>query len=198
MNHPWLSLVILCWLGGMVSPSISEETSTLLVAAESTKANIKASPKFDDRVFVYSAEPLSASILEHAPGSEELLLDVGAKDSVRFGHVFQIVESTSNKWVGFVKVLELEAERSVAKLVSLDKDQAKRSLKNFKAICTEPNAKPNEIIIECRFGKDVWQTESFENKLIRGLLENCGKNVQIRILQENTIHVEDHASEKDG
>jgi hypothetical protein len=194
MNNYWLAMVAFCWLGGMVARSDGEETSSLLSAPKSAKTNITSSPKFDDRVFVYCAEPVSASILEHDAGNQELSLNVGARDGVRFGHAFQIVEPTSKKWIGVAKVMELGVDRSVAILISLEKEAATSSIKGFTAVCTEPKAKSNETIIECRFGKDVWQTESFENKLIRGLLENCGKNVQIRIRQEDSVHAPDSES----
>lgn len=197
MNRFWLTLVTLCCLSGVVAPSRGEETASLLAAPEAAKTNITASPKFDDRVFVYTAESVSASVLEHNVVAKELSLNVGARDGVRFGHAFQIVEPTSNTSLGVGKVMELSADHCVAKLISLDHALEARSVKGFTAVCTEPKAKSTETIIECRFGKDVWQTESFENKLIRGLLENGGKNVQIRIRQENTVQTRDYASEED-
>jgi hypothetical protein len=181
----------------MAAPSRSEETASLLAAPESAKTNIAASPKFDDRVLVYTAQPISASVLEHNAGTQELSLDVGAKDGVRFGHAFQIVEPTSNTALGVAKVMELSADHCIAKLISLDHALGGRSVKGFTVVCTVPKAKSRETIIECRFGKDVWQTESLENKLIRGLLESGGKNIQVRIRQENTIHTQDNASEND-
>jgi hypothetical protein len=77
----------------------------------------------------------------------------------------------------------------------LEKTPAARSIKGFTAIWTEPKAKSTETIIECRFGKDVWQTEFFENHLTRRLLKNCGKDAQIRIRQENTVHTQNNASD---
>jgi hypothetical protein len=127
----------------------------------------------------------------------ELSLNVGARDGVRFGHALQIVEPASNISLGLAKAMELSADHCIAKLISLDQRPVARSVKGFTAVCTVPKAKSTETIIECRFGKDVWQTESFENKLIRGLLENSRKNVQIRIRQENTVQTQGNASEED-
>jgi hypothetical protein len=195
MNRFWLVLVTLCCLSGVFAPSRGEETASFLAAPEAAKTNIAASPKFDDRVFVYTAESVSASVLEHNAVAKELSLNGGARDGVRFGHAFQFVEPTFNTPLCVAKAMELSADHCVAKLISLDQRPVARSVKGFTAICMEPKGKSNETIIVCRFGRYVWRTESFENKLIRGLLENRAKNVQIRIRQENTIHAQNNASE---
>jgi hypothetical protein len=185
-------LITLCCLASLASQSQGDDAKTLLAEPARAYANITSSPKFDDRLFVYSAEPISASIVEQNADGQELALDVGATEGVRFGQAFQIVEPTSQKWVGVAKIMELDSEHCVARLISLNKEATARSLKGYKAVCIQPKAKKADTVIECRWGKDVWQTESFENKLIRGLLENCGKNVQIRVRQEiNNLSQED-------
>jgi hypothetical protein len=190
MKRCWLVIGTLCFLGGLGGRLTAEE-STLLARPQQARLNVAASPKFDDRVFVYCAEPITGSILEHRADVKELVLNVGAKDGVRFGHAFRIVEPKLKEWVGVAKVMELDAERSVAKVVSLAREHSLLPMKGFTTICTAPKSKERGITIQCAFGKDVWQTESFENKLIRGLLDNGGKDIRILIRQESTAHALD-------
>ena len=175
-------------LAGMAVP-LSAEPSTLLSNPAAANANAASSPKLDDRVFVYSARPVTAAILEHAAGGRDMLLDVGARDGVRFGHAFQLRAPGSETPIGVAKVIELERQRCVARLISLKQDQTEHSLRGFSAVCAAPKTDRRAVIIQCVFGKDVWQTESLENKLIRGLLENSGRNeVQILIRQDDAAH----------
>jgi len=169
---------------GMAAP-LSAGQATLLANPEAARANAASSPKHDDRVLVYSAEAISGSIVEHVVDSRAIALDVGAKDGVRFGHAFQIMGSNSKESIGVAKVIELERQRCIANVVYLDRDQAAQSLRGLSAVCAAPKPNKRATVIQCVVGKSVWQTESFENKLIRGLLETGGKGVQILIREEN-------------
>jgi hypothetical protein len=84
--------------------------------------------------------------------------------------------------------MELEGRRCIARVISIDQDKAAQSLKDFTAVCAAPKLNAKKTTIKCTFGKDVWQTESFENKLIRGLLDSGGEQIQILISQEGSDH----------
>jgi hypothetical protein len=177
------------WLAAGITGPLSAEPSSLLADPAAANVNAASSPKLDDRVFVYSAKPISAAVLEHVAGSREMRLDVGARDGVRFGHAFQIMAQGSELPIGVAEVIELERQRCVARVISLNQDQAAQSMRGFSAVCTAPRTDRRAVVIQCVFGKDVWQTESLENKLIRGLLENSGRNeVQILIRQDDAAH----------
>src|SRR5690606_34856717 len=141
------------------------------------RINAAASPKLDDRVLVYPAEAISATVLEHAVEHREVVLDVGARDGVRFGHAFQIMGEDREGSIAVAKVIELEAERCVARVVSPHQRRPRASVQGFSAVCAAPKAAGQGLVVECVFGKDVWRTESLENKLIRGMLESGGKRV---------------------
>jgi len=163
------------------------QQETFLKEPVHAKANMKSSPKFDDRVFVYCAEPIAGEILDHNVDSKEVVLGIGAKDGVRFGHAFNIFVPESEECVGVAKVMELDKGRCIAKVVSIeDKDKVEESLKGFSVICAAP--KPNvrkAYAIELGFNKTIWQTESLENKIIRSLLEIGDGEFPILIRQEN-------------
>jgi hypothetical protein len=182
-----LAFGMVCW----VAAPLSAEPASVLAKPQEAQANVSASPKLDDRVFVYCAATLSSAVVEHIAGSQELVLDVGARDGVRFGHAFQIVAPSSGERIGIAKVIELQRQRCVAKLVYLDQDKAERSVKGFSAVRTAPMASKNGIVVQCAFGREIWQTESLENKLIRGLLESSGGKIQIVVREDNS----DHAAE---
>jgi len=179
-----LAFGALWWVAGGAAP-LSAEPTTLLAKPDEAQANVAASPKLDDRVLVYCGEAVSSSVLEHNVGRQEIALNVGAKQGVRFGHAFQIVAPDSRECVGVAKVIELQAQRCVAKVVYLDQDKVAQSLKGFSAVCTAPKSNRTGIVIQCAFGKDIWRTESFENKLIRSLLESGGAKVQILIREDS-------------
>jgi hypothetical protein len=111
MNHFWPTLITLYCLSNMVDTSGGEEQASLLAAPEVTRTKFAASSKFDDRIFAFSSEPVSASILEHNAGNQELSLNVGVKDGVQFGQAFQNLEPTSQKWIGMANIMELGVNR---------------------------------------------------------------------------------------
>lgn len=164
----------------------NDPKGTFLKRPEEAKLNVASSPRFDPRVFVYPAEPISGTVADHKPDAQEVLLDVGLKDGVRFGHAFRIVAAESGEWVAVAKVMELDGngKRCIAKVVSLRPDQASKPLKGLAAV-TGASSEKNKVAIETHVGKNVWLTESLENKIIRGLLDAAGPDVRIRIVQES-------------
>jgi serine/threonine protein kinase len=176
----------------------ANEPMTFLARPEQAKVNVSASPKFDDRVFVYRAEPIHAEILDHNIAAHELVLGVGAKDGVRFGHAFNIQNPDSEEWVGAAKVMELAGERCIARVVSMIQDKSSRSVKGFSAVCAAPQPNPARTVIECGIGKNVWQTESLENKIIRELLEGADDRIQILVRQESTSRPPDGNTPQSG
>ncbi len=184
MNRNGLLTLGMLWLmAGMGAPCSAEE-STLLAKPQLARINVASSPKFDDRVFVYLAQPLSVPVLEHNVAGKELLLGAGAKEGIRFGHAFNIFAPNSELGVGIAKVMELEERRCIAKVVSFSQEGGSQSAKGFIAVCTAPKSNAKTTTIKCDFGKDIWQTESFENQLIRGLLESGGDQIRILVRQE--------------
>jgi len=165
----------------------STQQCSLLMNEEQAMANVAASPKFDERVTVYRAEPISATIVEHNVDALEIVLDVGAKHGVQFGHAFNICRPESAHCVGVAKILELGPDRSIAKVVAIAKESSVESVTGFVAVCAAPHPIPNKSVIACSFSENVWQTESLENKIIKALLESSGDEFQIQIRQEPAL-----------
>lgn len=157
---------------------------TFLQRPEDARVNMASSPKFDARVFVFGAEPLSSTIIDHHLSSQAIRLNAGAQAGVRFGHAFQIQSADSKEPVGLAKVVELEPTRCVAKVVSIAPNYAAKSLKGMAAVCTAPPSEEGRTEIKKPFPKDVWQTESLENKLIRELLQAHEKDTRILIIHQ--------------
>jgi hypothetical protein len=170
-----------------IVPAGRAEPTTLLKHPQDAQVNVAASPKFDARLLVVGGHPVSASILEANPAKDEILLSAGAEDGVRLGHAFQILAADSQECLAIAKVMELEKDRSIAKVVHLRKaaENARESLKGLTAVCSALQAAEKPRPIEIRLAKVVWQTESLENKIIRGLLESSGRDTQILIVQRD-------------
>jgi hypothetical protein len=164
---------------------VHAEPATLLEHPQDAQANVAASPKFDARVLVVGSHPVSATILEANPDQEEIRLSAGAQDGVRLGHAFQILASDSQECLAIAKVMELKPDRSIANVVHLGKatENARESWKGLTAVCSTSPAAEKPAPIEVRLSKDIWRTESLENKIIRGLLESSGRDTQILIVQ---------------
>ena len=157
---------------------------TFLKRPEDARVNVAFSPKFDARVFVSCAVPITSTIVDHHVATEELVLSVGTRNGVRFGHAFQILSADSKEHIGVAKVMELESTRCVAKVVSVVPQHSAKSLKGMAAACTPPLPNEGQPEIKKQFDKDIWQTESLENKLIRELLEAHGNETRILIIHE--------------
>lgn len=170
-----------------IVPAAHAEPATLLENPSDAQVNVAASPKFDARVLVVGGHPVSASIVESNPAKDEILLSVGAEDGVRLGHAFQILAADSQECLAIAKVMELKPDRSIAKVVHRRKaaENERESLKGLTAVCSASQAAEKPRPIEIRLGKDIWQTESLENKIIRGLLESSGRDTQIVIVQRD-------------
>ncbi len=167
----------------------ADPKATFLKRPEEAKLNVASSPRFDPQVFVYRAEPICGKVADHNPDAQEVVLDVGLKDGVRFGHAFQIVTDKPGGGAAVAKVMELDGNGKgcIAKLVSLSPSHASKSLKGMAAVATAPMSEKGEAAIETRVGRNVWHTESLENKIIRGLLDTAGPNARILVVQENGV-----------
>lgn len=159
----------------------NEVESTFLRQPAVARANAASSPKFDDRVFVFRTLPIPGEIVDHNLSTREILLNVGARDGVHFGYAFQINSAISQEPIGVAKVMEIEATRCVAKVISLDSSHSTKSLKGATAICTMPKPDESGSDIVKHFDNDVWQTESRENKIIRELLRTHDDRTRILI-----------------
>jgi len=62
--------------------------------------------------------------------------------------------------------------------------RADSTMATLSAVCAAPKRYASKSAIELGVGKIVWRTESFENKIIRGLLETAGDQSQILVRQE--------------
>jgi RNA polymerase sigma factor (sigma-70 family) len=158
---------------------------TFLKEPERAGRVVAESPKFNARVLAYRAEPVSGTIKDHNPDGKEVVLDLGARDGVRLGHAFQIYAAGTRDSIGVAKVMELEKGRCVARVVSLDRAHATKSLKGLTAACAAPKADRNKTAIEIRLRKNVWRTESLEYKIIRGLLDSSGEDLPLHVVQED-------------
>lgn len=179
-----LAIGPLALMTGMGRP-LSAEPTTLLENPRQARAVEAASPKLDHRVFVYSGKTISSTVLEHTAGSDEVLLSVGAREGARLGQAFQLRAEGAERPAGIARVIELRKDRCVARLGQLDPAMEAQSVKGFRAVCSAPEAKKNELVVQCTFDKGICQTESLENKLIRGLLDTGGDQVKI-VIREDT------------
>ena len=157
-----------------------------------------SSPRFDERVFVYGAEPISSAILEHDLDAKEVVLGVGLKDGIHFGSALNICMPDSKECVGVAKVVEVTGQRCVAIVVSLDQDKAVQSLKGFSAVCTAPKLSATKLAVEMGWGKHVWLTQSLEDKIIRGVLEIGGDQIQVLVRQEEQKQYDVKASSQES
>ncbi|MFO0880707.1 MAG: RNA polymerase sigma factor [Gemmataceae bacterium] len=144
--------------------------STFLKQPAQARVHFAVSPRFHPRVFVYRAEPIPATVADHHIGSDEIVLNVGVQDGARLGHAFHLSPPGSTERVGVAKVLELEARRCVARVVTLDPTHSRQSLKGLSAVCAAPRPEKNQVDVERRLDAQVWRTESLENKIIQEML----------------------------
>ncbi len=159
-----------------------------LERTEQAKVDSKSSPKFDDRVWGYRAEPLFDDDVEHNAGEQVIAIKLGAKDGVQIGNAFQICSPTDGKSCCTAKVIELENNRCVAKIVSPISGEAegtpKMSLQGFNAVSKPPKTDADQALLVMGLADPVWRTESVQNKVIRELLEVGGEHLQIIVRQD--------------